>query len=72
MKKDEGNTIPTIEKSYYLHDQKKHVSFKSPDTGKMQAVVIDERTKIFIPVEASAEEARNRYLEKMRAKLKYK
>lgn len=71
MKKNEESSIPTIEKSYYLHDQKKHVSYRSPDTDKMQEVRIDGKTTLYIPVEASADEARRRYLEKLKAKNKY-
>jgi hypothetical protein len=62
------NVIPTVEKSYYMHEQKKQVSFRAPDISKMQAVKIDERTKIYISLEDSPEEARARYLDKMKAK----
>ncbi len=68
MKKIKEKIIPTIEKNYYIHDQKKYVSFKTPDVEKMQEVVIDERTKLYIALDASAEEARKRYFDKMRAK----
>jgi len=36
--------------------------FKSPDISKLKMVIIDHRTKIFIPQDADIEEARNRYL----------
>jgi hypothetical protein len=68
MKKNEELCIPTIEKSYYLHDQKKHVSFKAPDIDKMQEVIIDGKTKLYIASHASAEAARNRYYDKMKSK----
>jgi hypothetical protein len=71
MKTDKKNFIPTIDKSFFLNDQKKRVSFKSPDTEKMQEVKIDGKTKLYIALGASADEARSRYLDKMRAKLKY-
>jgi len=41
--------------------EKKQVIFKSPDLNKMQAVVIDHRTKIYIALDADPEEARSRY-----------
>lgn len=44
-----------------MHDKKGNV-IKSPDLTKMQAVVIDTRTTIYIPADADAEEARSRYL----------
>ncbi len=42
--------------------EKKQIVYKSPDLNKMQAVVIDHRTKIYIALDADPEEARNRYL----------
>jgi hypothetical protein len=42
--------------------EKKQAIFKSPDLNKLQAVVIDHRTKIYIAVGADPEEARVRYL----------
>lgn len=68
MKSGEDGAIPTIAKTYYLHDQKKSVSFRSPDINKMQVVVIDGRTKIYIAMEANPEEARSRYLSRLDAK----
>jgi len=41
---------------------KKQPAFKSPDLNKMQVVVIDHRTKIYIAPDADPEEARARYL----------
>lgn len=41
---------------------KKQPAFKSPDLNKMQVVVIDHRTKIYIALDADPEEARIRYL----------
>ena len=62
MKSGDGKTIPTIEKNFYLHDQKKHITFKTPDIRKMQEVIIDSRTKMYIALGADPEEARSRYL----------
>ena len=42
--------------------EKKQKTFESPDLAKMQEVVIDHRTKIYIAVGADPEEARTRYL----------
>jgi hypothetical protein len=40
---------------------KKQNNFKTPDLSKMQEVVIDDRTKIYIAMDADADEARSRY-----------
>jgi hypothetical protein len=42
--------------------KKKQQTHESPDLSKMQAVYINDRTTIYIPVGADAEEAKNRYL----------
>jgi hypothetical protein len=42
--------------------EKKIAVFKSPDVTKMQEVVIDVKTIIYIALGADPEEARNRYL----------
>jgi hypothetical protein len=70
MKSSEENAVPIIEKNHYSHDQKKHNNFKSPDIAKMQVIVIDDRTKIYIPQGADPVEARNRYLTRLEAKNK--
>jgi len=41
--------------------EKKTVVFKSPDMSKLQEVVIDVKTKIYIALDADPEEARSRY-----------
>lgn len=41
--------------------EKKQIVYKSPDLNKMQVVVIDHRTKIYIALDADPEEARSRY-----------
>jgi hypothetical protein len=42
--------------------EKKQTIFKSPDVTKLQEVVIDGKTIIYIALDADAAEARNRYL----------
>ena len=42
--------------------EKKHTHFDSPNTSKMQAVVIDHKTTIYISLDADPEEARQRFL----------
>ena len=44
--------------------EKKGNVIKSPDLAKMQAVVINPRTTIFITTDADPEEARTKYLER--------
>jgi hypothetical protein len=45
---------------------------ESPDTSKMQMIEVDEKTKIFIPLTASASAARSRYSNYLRSKrIKY-
>ena len=41
--------------------EKKQTVFKTPDISKMQEVVINHRTKIYIDIGADPEEARSRY-----------
>ena len=47
---------------------KKQNNFKTPDLSKMQEVVIDARTKIYIAIGADAEEAKSRYKTRQEAK----
>jgi len=47
-------------KSYL--ENKQPVVFKSPDVSKLQEVVIDIKTKIYIPLGADSEAAKIRYL----------
>ncbi len=42
--------------------EKKPIIHSSPDLSKMKEVVIDHRTKIYIPQNADAGEAKLRYL----------
>jgi len=50
--------------------EKKQTIFKSPDLNKLQAVVIDHRTKIYIALDADPEEARVRYFARRAAPVK--
>ena len=50
--------------------EKKQTNFKSPDLSKLQEVVIDFRTKIYIAIGADSEEARSRYMSRQDAKNK--
>jgi hypothetical protein len=44
---------------------KKHSEFKSPDLSKMQEVVIDSRTRIYIAAGTDPEEAKAKYLSRL-------
>ena len=48
--------------------EKKQTNFKSPDLKLLQEVVIDMRTIIYIAVGADPEEAKTRYLTRLRNK----
>jgi len=48
--------------------ERKQIVFKTPDITKMQEVVINARTKIYIAIGADPEEARSRYWERQDAK----
>jgi hypothetical protein len=50
--------------------EKKQTNFKTPDLGKLQEVVIDARTKIYIAIGANPEDAKSRYLSRLEAKNK--
>ena len=47
--------------SNYMHN-KKQIKFESPDLRDLQAVVINDKTTIYIKRGTNVEEARNRYL----------
>ncbi len=47
---------------------KKQNIFKSPDTSRMQEVLIDERTRIYIPKGADPVKAKARYIERLIAR----
>lgn len=44
-----------------MYGRKSTADNKSPDLSKLQAVVIDNRTIIYIPMDADPEEAREKY-----------
>ena len=48
--------------------ERKQVVFKSPDLSKMQEVVIDSRTRIYIEPGDDPDEARKRYLARLEAR----
>lgn len=48
--------------------EKKTTVFKTPDITRMQEVIINERTKIYIAIGADPEEARKRYIARQEAK----
>jgi len=48
--------------------EKKQTNFKSPDLKTLQEVVIDLRTIIYIQQGADPEEARQRYLNRLRSR----
>lgn len=48
--------------------EKKQNNFVSPDLSKLQVVIIDPRTKIYIPIGANPEEARTRYFSRFEIK----
>ena len=50
--------------------EKKQSNYQSPDLSKLQEVVIDFRTKIYIAIGADSEEARSRYMSRLDAKNK--
>jgi len=48
--------------------EKKPTVFKTPDITRMQEVIINARTKIYIAIGADPEEARSRYMARQEAK----
>jgi hypothetical protein len=44
--------------------------FKTPDLSKLKEVVIDERTKIYVPIDADPDEAKSRFLSRLGEKNK--
>lgn len=55
------------EKKNYMYE-KKQKAVESPDLSKLQEVVIDFRTKIYIALGADPEEAKLRYLARVGTK----
>jgi hypothetical protein len=50
--------------------EKPRNNFKTPDLSKLQEVVIDERTKIYVDIAADPAEAKNKFLTKQGEKTK--
>lgn len=50
-----------------IHEKKQN-NFKTPDITKMQEVIINDRTRIYISMNADPEEARRKYLARQEAK----
>jgi hypothetical protein len=48
--------------------EKKQIVYKTPDVTKMQEVVINQRTKLYIAIGADPDEARSRYWARQDAK----
>ncbi len=48
--------------------EKKNATFKSPDLEKLQAVVIDVKTIIYIAIGDNPEKARSRYFARLQEK----
>jgi hypothetical protein len=48
--------------------EKKQSDFKTPDLTKLQEVIIDVKTRIYIPVGADPKEARSRYFSRLENK----
>ncbi|HZK07408.1 MAG TPA: hypothetical protein VFC92_04340 [Bacteroidales bacterium] len=46
----------------------KKATFKSPDISKMQEVIIDLRTRIYISPDADPEQAKAQYLARLQAR----
>jgi len=51
-----------------MHEKKQAATIKTLDLSKMQAVVIDIRTVIYIALGADPEEARKRYISRIGVK----
>lgn len=68
-------TFMSLQYDDYIHlkkttvmSEKKQNSFDSPDVKKLQAIQIDEKTTIFVAKDADPEEAKKRYLSRIKAK----
>lgn len=67
--RDDGQVISKTEREFYQREKKTH--YPSPDISKMQMVEIDEKTTLYIALDASADEARTRYSEYQRGKNRF-
>lgn len=68
--KNYNHILSKVELAFYLNEKKKNQG-PSPDISKMQMVEMDDKTKIYIAPDASADEARSRYSEYLRGKKKF-
>jgi hypothetical protein len=68
MKTNDGNSLSKNVKSYHSYDSRKNISFVSPDVTKLQLVIIDQKTRIYIALDADPELARLRYLNRLEGK----
>ena len=50
-------------------NKKNQINYRSPDINKLQEVIIDFRTKIYIAINKDPVEAKKRYLMKHRGKV---
>jgi len=48
--------------------EKKMHNFTSPDLNKLQGVIVDFKTRIYIPIGADPDKARKRYLDQINSK----
>jgi hypothetical protein len=48
--------------------EKKQHEFKTPDLTKLQEVIIDVKTRIYIPIGADPKAARSRYFSRLEIK----
>ena len=49
--------------------EKKHKPYVSPDLSKMQEIIVNWRTKIYVARDADPEEAKRRYLQRIDSKI---
>jgi hypothetical protein len=69
MKTNESNSLSNKNvKSFHSYDIKKNISIISPDVTKLQLVIIDQKTRIYIALDADPELAKLRYLNRLEGK----
>lgn len=51
-----------------IMSEKRSNNYESPNVSKLQAVVIDIKTTIYIPLDADPEEAKQRYMARINRK----
>jgi len=65
--KNQKIMITITERKNKMFEKKQH-DFKTPDLTKMQEVIIDVKTRIYIPVGADPKEAKSRYHSRLESK----